>query len=53
MINYYVVCTCELGNPDPTSSVMDCPMHGEPQETVTETDVEGQLFIDMESSDEG
>ncbi|MCB7129849.1 MAG: hypothetical protein J3T61_09965 [Candidatus Brocadiales bacterium] len=47
MSNYYVVCTCELGHPDPTNSVMDCPMHGEPQETVTEVSGDGELFIDM------
>ena len=48
-MNYYVVCTCEVDSSDPTGPAMDCPMHGKPTETHTETSGEGEMFIDMEA----
>ena len=45
----YVVCTCELGSPDPATSIIDCPMHGEPTETHTETSDDGEMVIEMEA----
>jgi len=43
-VNYYVVCTCL---PIPTPPYYGCPMHGPPEETVTKTAGEGELWIDM------
>jgi len=53
MINYYVVCTCShpawIHDGDWCAACIgDCPMHGEPKETVTETSGEGEMWIDME-----
>ena len=45
----YVVCTCELGSPDPATSIIDCPLHGEPKETHTETSGGEEMLIDMEA----